>query len=124
MPIGLVPALVMAGGSIGGAAIAAHASGKAANEQEQTAQQALGFQQQQFNAAQQQLAPYRQLGTMSLGSLYQMAGQPIVSPAPGGWGFTPRPMPPMGMGLPQPPMGPSAVPRAPMATLASVQPQV
>jgi|SRR6185312_4032130 len=127
MPIGLVPALIMGGATVGGSAIAAHASGQAASEQEQAAQNALGFQQQAFNTAQAQLAPFRNLGASSLANLYAMAGQPIVTPSPGGWGFQPRPMPvmaPMQGAPPMAPQGAGGVPRPPMASIASIQPEV
>jgi hypothetical protein len=126
MPIGIVPALILGGATVGGSAIAAHASSHAADEQQQAAQQALQYQQQQNALAQQQLAPFRNLGTSSLASLYAMANQPIVSPAANGFGFVPRPMPTAPPMMTRAPMTqePIARPGMPMTSLAAVQPRV
>lgn len=59
-------------GSLGGAAIGASAAKTAASEQEQAANNALGFQESTFNTEQQNQAPYLAAGQTSLSQL--MAG--------------------------------------------------
>ena len=80
---------IMAGvglaGSIGGAAIGANAAGNAASDQSQAAEQAaqlqyqasqnaLGFQEQQYNQNQQNLQPWLQSGTGALSNLNYLMG--------------------------------------------------
>lgn len=83
LAIGLGVASAAAG--IGGAAIGAHAAGKAADAQvsaanhaadlqHQDAQQALDFQKQQYATSQKNMAPWLQAGTSAIGTLSGLMG--------------------------------------------------
>lgn len=111
MPIAAaIPAIIGAAGAVGGAAISAHASGKAADQQVQASNQALGVQQDIYNQQRSDLAPWRNAGAGALGLLSQGLGLPS-SGASGGGGS----MGSMGSMLPPgtqtniPGLGPSAV---------------
>lgn len=95
MPIGVVPALILGGATAGSAAISAHASNKAANEEQQAGDRALQVQQREYQQAQQQLAPFRAMGTSTLGSLYNLAEQAPVTASPTGFGYSAPTLPPM-----------------------------
>lgn len=77
MPLAAVPFLVgssiAAGGSIAGAAIGAHASGKAADLQKAAEDKSLALQQQQYQDAQTRYAPYQQVGQSVLPTLRNLA---------------------------------------------------
>jgi hypothetical protein len=101
-----VPAIIGAASSLGGAAISARASGRAARQQTQAADRAAAVQRDVY---QQQMAlaqPYLQAGAGSVSALGRLltpsAGARYASEAPG----TPQ----LGMG-PQPRMGPGPQPR-------------
>jgi hypothetical protein len=68
--------LAAAGGSAASAAIQAHQTGKAVDAQTDAANKALALQQQQYQQARTDAAPYQQLGQSTLGRLGQMAAQP------------------------------------------------
>ena len=89
MGIGTGAAAIIGGigaaGSIGGAAISSNAAGNAANDQAQAAEQsanlqyqasqnALGFQENQWNTEQNELQPWLQSGTGALGNLDYLLG--------------------------------------------------
>ena len=71
--IGLTAA---AGASAAGAAIQAHQTGKAVDAQTDAGNKALALQQQQYQQARTDAAPYQQVGQSTLGRLGQMAAQP------------------------------------------------
>ncbi len=137
-----VTAGIMAGvgaaGSIGGALINSSAAGNAAqaqvgganyaaNLQAQEAANALGFQEQQFNTTQQNLAPYLQSGKNALGALDTGLGLPaLASPAaPGtGTGGAPSGAPPSAIGgTPNPAGSGNIAPGIPRTALNSMGPQ-
>src|SRR5512146_1766730 len=92
MPV-IIPAIIGAAGSIGSAAISAHAAGSAAktqanaadyaaNLQAQQAQNALDFQKQQFATTQQNIAPWLQSGGNALQALNYGLGLPGYNATP------------------------------------------
>ncbi len=108
---------ISAAGSIGSAVIGSHAAGKAADAQSsaanhaadlqyQASQNALGFQKQQYNTSQQELAPWLQSGQGALTNLNYLLG---LGPSQGGQpGQVPQPgQPSNGVGVPARPVGPS-----------------
>lgn len=90
---------ISAAGSVGGAALASHGAGQAAQTQSnaalqaaqlqhQDAQAALGFQEQQYNTSQKELAPWLQSGQSGLANLDYLLGvgpngSPSSTTAPG-----------------------------------------
>jgi hypothetical protein len=91
VPAALIPALILGGTAIGGAAISAGAAGHAANTQAQAADQAaqlqyqlgqqnLGFQEQQYQNSLGLSEPFYNTGTQALGTLSQLLG---LNPTPG-----------------------------------------
>lgn len=66
---------VSAAAGLAGSAMSASASKSAANTQAQAAQDAAGLQWQQFQQLQQNLQPYMQLGTDSIGGLQSQLGK-------------------------------------------------
>ena len=90
MSTGAIVAGTLAG-SLGGAALSGHAAGEAASDQSSAAEQAaqlqykasqnaLGFQEQQWNQSQQNLAPWLQSGTGALSNLdYLLGNSPQTS---------------------------------------------
>lgn len=80
MPIvPFVPAIIGAGASVGGAALAAHGATKAADTQAQASDRALALQKELYEQQRSDLAPYRQLGYGALGTLAGLVGQPAPS---------------------------------------------
>jgi hypothetical protein len=67
---------VGAGSQVASSAIQAHQTGKAVDAQTEAANKALALQQQQYQQARTDAAPYQQLGQSTLGRLGQMAAQP------------------------------------------------
>lgn len=65
-----------AGAGVASSAIQSHQAGKAVDAQTAAANKALELQKQQQAQAQQNMAPYQQLGQAQLGRLNQMASQP------------------------------------------------
>ena len=80
-----IPAIIGAGASIGSAAIASRAAGKAANTQSAAAERAAQYQQQMFNQAtqyqQQLMAPYLGVGQASASTLGRLMGLQPSAPA-------------------------------------------
>jgi hypothetical protein len=85
MPPIVIAGAIAAAGAVGGAAISSSAAGKAASTQAgaaksaaqlqyEAAQNALGFQQQQWGAQQQQMQPYLQAGYGGLANLQNLLG--------------------------------------------------
>ncbi len=106
MPAALaIPLIVGAGATVASAAIGAHASGKAADQQAASGQQALGVEQQQYANSQRLLAPYQYGGPALAGLNHPVnnqgngmpppmlygAGQTIPqAPKLAGYGYTPN----------------------------------
>jgi hypothetical protein len=67
---------VGAGSQVASSAIQAHQTGKAVDAQTEAANKALALQQQQYQQARTDAAPYQALGQSTLGRLGQMAAQP------------------------------------------------
>lgn len=71
----IVGAIATAGGSIGAAAIGAHAAGEAADTQDKAAQRALAFQKEQYDQQRRDWEPYAALSQQAMSQL----GQPRTS---------------------------------------------
>lgn len=79
MPAGLlVPALIGAGASVGGAAIQAHSASKAEDAQTDAANKALALQTQIYNDQKAALQPYQQLGTDAIADYRQYEQTPFA----------------------------------------------
>jgi hypothetical protein len=87
MPPLVIAGIVAGAGAIGGAAIGAHAAGKAADAQvnaanyaadlqKQAADESLAFQKQQYNTNQQQMQPWLSAGKGALTNLQYLLGIP------------------------------------------------
>lgn len=86
MPVAVaIPAIIGATGALGGAALAAHGAGSAASTeanaaltaaqlQHDSSQQALNFQEKQYNTSQQEFAPWLQSGQSALSNLNYLLG--------------------------------------------------
>lgn len=103
MPFGglLTVGLIGAGAGLGGAAIAAHASGKAADQQSEASDKALALQQQMYQQNRADTAPWRQTGgkaVQTLGALMGLGGGSAQADVPMSLGgmYTPETMPPRG----------------------------
>ena len=72
----VIPLIIGAAAGIGSSAIQAHQAGKAGDAPTDAANKALALQQQQYQQARTDAAPYQQLGQSTLGRLGQMAAQP------------------------------------------------
>ncbi len=70
-----IPLIAGAAGTVGAAAIGAHASGKAADQQVAASDKALGVQQQQYANGQRLLAPYQYGGPALAGLNQQVTNQ-------------------------------------------------
>jgi hypothetical protein len=95
MPPLVIAGIVAGAGAIGGAAIGAHASGKAADAgvnaanyaadlQKQAADQSLAFQKEQYNTSQQQMQPWLSAGKGALTNLQYLLGIPNAPQSPQG----------------------------------------
>ena len=84
--------LALTGGLLGemGAEKQANAATTATQQEIESANRAIALQQKIYQQQQQNLAPYMQLGASSLGNLQALAGRPIVSQNPSGFGYTAR----------------------------------
>ncbi|HEU4805006.1 MAG TPA: hypothetical protein VFS91_04240 [Nitrobacter sp.] len=72
MPLPLLAAGVMAGGSILGGLLGKSSAKKAARSQETMLREALGLQERMFNQGREDLAPWREAGAASLGDAMAM----------------------------------------------------
>ena len=79
----LIPMIIGAGASVAGAAIQAHAAGKASDAQQASQAKALGLDQQIYQTQLARTQPYVNAGTTALGGLMQNYG-------PGGPSFNQR----------------------------------
>ena len=115
MPAAVAIPLIIAGSSVAGAAISAHAAGKAADQQAAAGDKALGLQRDIYNQQSQALSPYIGLGygAMDRYNQHYGGGMPTGGAMNGG-GYN---MPPGGFGLSN-----AAVPRvnAPMPQRAGL----
>lgn len=80
-----MPPLVIAGAIAGGTALAgagigAHASNKAANQQQQSADRALNFQRDVFNQSSQALSPFIHMGQSAMGRYDERYGGAPMQP--------------------------------------------
>ena len=82
-----IPLIVGAASSVAGAAISAHAAGKAADQQRDASNQALGFQRDIFQQQQAALNPYINLGTSAIGRYNQRYGGAPAGGVGTGLGF-------------------------------------
>lgn len=79
MPAIAIAAGIGAVGSIASAAIQSRAAGRAADTQENAANNALGLQRDIYNQTRADLAPYRDAGASAVGTLSGLMGLPMAS---------------------------------------------
>ena len=78
----LLPTIIGAGASLGGAAIAGHANTEAAKIAAEQADKALAIQKEQYALQRQDTAPYRALGQGAVGNLGYLSGIDVASKVP------------------------------------------
>lgn len=91
MPAIAIPLIIGAGAKVVGAVQQHRAAGKAAEQQQAAAQQAIGVNQGMYQQTRQDLDPYRQQGGQGLTALTALMGLPPQAPPPGPAIGTPQP---------------------------------